>query len=642
MRQIFLLLISIGLFTCNLTERKISVQSPDNQTKVVVSFIKVNDNSTLSYLVVLNNDTVIKWSDLGISLISKEQSFSEGLEIISVKDTVIIDSYINKSGKKKVCNIKANQKIIRVANKFGKQADFVFWVSDEAVAFRYELFNAAEDTVLKENSTFDLGKNAEGWVADYSCDYEQFYSHRIVDTMKLPEYILPAIFKTSGGKWVYIHEASVYGNYGACEITHTGNGALQIRLPDKKYWWKSPAPGTWEEIVDKDLRKIIATPNLQTPWRVIILGNNLAKIVESTAIEDLNPPCELSDTSWIEPGIAVFPWWGNPEANDNPAVLKSYIDLAKEMNWKYLEFDIGLLGNKGGYAIDFWRNVKYIPDIVSYANSKGIGIYGWDERKFLNTPEKRADIFGTYKKLGIKGIKIDFLNSDKQASMKFREDALRDAAKYNLLVSFHGDISPRGMRRKFPNLMTQEGVKGSEYYLFASDGAIPNPVHNCTLPFTRNIAGPMDYTPVAFSTHRRTSTYAHELALPVIYESGWVCMCDKPDMYLKSPAKNFLNKLVANWDDIIFIDGYPGQFTCIARRHGNDWFIAGINAGDERKVSLNLSFLKEGEYKVKLYGDGKNPIEDLKIDDITVSSENPLEIIMARNGGFVIFIGNSY
>lgn len=642
MRKLSLLLISITLLNCNKSEKTLSFKSPDSNVKVLVSLMKGDENSALIYSVILDNDTVIKWSEIGISLGSKEQDFSKGLKIISEKDSVISESYLNVSGKKKVCNVKANQKTICIINKFGKRADFVFRVSDDAVAFRYELFNASEDTVSAEKSIFNLGRNAEGWVAKYSCDYEQFYSHRLVDTMNLPEYLLPAIFKTSGGEWVYIHEASVYGNYGACAITHIGDGALQIRLPDKKYWWKSPQLGTWEEIADKDLRKIIASPNLQTPWRVIILSKNLAKIVESTTIEDLNPTCELSDISWLKPGVAVFPWWGNLEANDKPDVLKSYIDMANEMNWEYLEFDLGLLGNKGGYAINFWRNVKYIPEIISYANSKGIDIYGWDERKFLDTPEKRADIFSKYKELGVKGIKIDFLNSDKQACMKFREDALRDAAKYNLLVSFHGDITPRGMRRRFPNLMTQEGVMGSEYYLFAPDGAIPNPVHNCTLPFTRNIAGPMDYTPVAFSTPRRTSTYAHELALPVIYESGWVCMCDKPEMYLKSPAKNFLKKLEASWDDIKFLDGYPGQFACIARRHGNNWFIAGINAGDEGKVSLNLSFLKEGEYKVKLYGDGINPMQDLKIEDITIKPENPLEITMARNGGFAIFVENSY
>lgn len=642
MKHIILLLISISLFNCSRTNKILQLKSPNGHVNVLVSTMKGDDNSVLKYSVILDNDTVIKWSELGISLLSKEQDFNKDIEIISEKDSVILESYTNKSGKKKVCNVNANQKMISLVNKFGKRVDVDFRVSDDAVAFRYELFNNREDTLLNEKSIFRLGKNAEGWVSNYSIDYEQFYAHRLVDTMNLPEYSLPAIFKTSDGVWVFIHEASVYGNYGACEIKHVGNGALQICLPDKKYWWKAPAPGTWEEIADKDLRQIVSTPNLQTPWRVIILSKNLATLVESTTIEDLNPPCELTETSWIESGIAVFPWWGENEANDNPEVLKSYIDMAEEMNWKYLEFDIGLLGNKGGYAIDFWRNVKYIPEIIQYANSKGIGIYGWDERKFLNTPEKRADIFGIYKDLGLKGIKIDFLNSDKQASMQFREDALRDAAKYNLMVSFHGDITPRGMRRRFPNFMTQEGVRGSEYYLFADEFGIPNPTHNCTLPFTRNIAGPMDYTPVAFSTPRRTSTYAHELALAVIYESGWVCMCDKPEMYLKSPAKNFLKKLEASWDDIKFIDGYPGQFACIARRHGNNWFIAGINAGAERQVSLKLSFLKEGEYKVKLYGDGTNPMQNLKIEDITIKPQNPLEITMARNGGFSLLVENSY
>jgi alpha-glucosidase len=210
--------------------------------------------------------------------------------------------------------------------------------------------------------------------------------------------------------------------------------------------------------------------------------------------------------------------------------------------------------------------------------------------------------------------------------------------KHKLLVSFHGDYPPRGERRTYPNIATQEGVKGAEYYLFAPDNEIPTPEHNCTLPFTRNVVGPMDYTPVAFSHPRRTTTYAHELALSVVVESGWLTMCDKPEYYLNSPAIGFLKKLVSVWDESVFLDGYPGEYFCIARRNGHDWYVAGINAGKERKISLKLDFLKVEVSGVTLFADGDNARETCTLSEITCSPHRPLDITIAPNGGFAMII----
>jgi len=333
----------------------------------------------------------------------------------------------------------------------------------------------------------------------------------------------------------------------------------------------------------------------------------------------------------------VFPWWGNNFANGDTVALKEYIDLASEMNWSFVEFDVSLIGSPS-YAIDKWKTTPWVKRIVEYAASKGVSVYGWDERRNLNTPEKRADIFGRYRDLGIKGIKIDFINSTNQEAMAFREACLSDALKHHLLVSFHGDYPPRGERRTYPNLMTQEGIKGSEYYIF--NWQPPTPEHNCTVAFTRNVIGSMDYTPVAFSTPNRTTSYAHELALSVVVESGWLVMCDKPEFYLNSPAKDFLSKLVSPWDETKFLDGYPGQYFCIARRHNSDWFIAGINAGDERTVEIETDFLKKDQ-TVKLYCDGNDDFNNCEVKDVAVSTTKPLTVTMAKKGGFAIYISEN-
>ncbi|MCK5368521.1 MAG: glycoside hydrolase family 97 catalytic domain-containing protein [Cyclobacteriaceae bacterium] len=607
------------------------VFSPDRSIKVLM---ELDSSNTLFYSVDLEGSRIIQPSVLGISLMNEKLDFHDHLSFVSVKDTMISETYTLPTGKKSSYSNHAAEKKITFRNESGSLLNVVFRVYNDGLGFKYMLSNSHPDTIKIETSYFNLPPSSNVWIQKYTPDYENFYTRRRLDTMNMDAYALPALIETPDQKWVLISDAAVFGNYAAAQLTREDE-LLKVHLPDQDHWRENPIPGTWEEIAANERKEILVEPNAETPWRAIIIGKDLNAIVESTMIENLNPPSELGDISWIKPGIAVFPWWGNSEANDNPEILKAYIDLASEMNWDYLEFDIGLLGNKGGYAINYWRDVDYIPEIISYASEKGIGVYGWDERKFLDTPEKRDDIFSKYADWGIKGIKMDFLNSDKQEAMQFREEATRHAAAYKLLVSYHGEITPRGARRTFPNLMTQEGVRGAEYYKFAPDDGIPTPVHNCTLPFTRNVVGPMDYTPTSFSTPRRTTSYVHELALPLIYESGWVCMADKPEEFLNSPAKDLLQNLHASWDDIHFIAGYPGEYCCLARRKGDDWYVAAINAGDKRQIEIDFTFLDDSAYEAKLYTDenGSVKIKNFEIHSITSQS-----FIIEKDGGLVIWL----
>ncbi|MDR1600809.1 MAG: glycoside hydrolase family 97 catalytic domain-containing protein, partial [Tannerella sp.] len=344
---------------------------------------------------------------------------------------------------------------------------------------------------------------------------------------------------------------------------------------------------------------------------------------------------------WIEPGVAVFPWWGNFMANTYMDTLKSYVDLAAEMNWQWIEFDVSLIGSPFRSSKE-WETTPWLKEFTDYARSKGVNVYGWDDRKELKTKEQRDYIYGRYRDLGIKGIKIDYINSDRLDAMRFREIAMKEAADYGLLVSFHGETAPRGQRRKYPNLMTCEGVKGAEYYTPIASGQGPNPEYNCTLPFTRNVVGPMDYTPVTFTVRKenpRITTYAHELALPFIFESGWMVMADRPEAYLQSPAKELLKKVKATWEETVFIDGYPGEFVCLARRHGNAWYVGAINAGTERVLRVKLDFLKEGAYTFDVYEDApESPLHNVHSREVTASAGDELLVKLIPNGGFCAII----
>jgi alpha-glucosidase len=638
MRNLILFLISIvWLESCHPFHENSSnwyVASPDGNLQVEIT---LDSLKAPIYSVFLKGDVVVQPSRLGIALSDESYSFIEDLEYAESTEKEVQDEYIAVSGKRRHCSYHANERTIVFRNACGKLMGLIFQVSNHGVAFRYKLNNQIESTVDSETSEFNLPEKSMAWIQRYrhmGNDYEMTYTQRLLDTMNLPAYYLPGLFETPQKIWVFISDASVNGDYAACQLSHIGSGKLAIKFPDQTYDWEEGRHHPWFKIVYEESAKIQVPANLLTPWRAMIISDDLGDIVESNLIEDLSEPSRITDQGWIEPGVAVFPWWGYSLANDDPDMLKDYIDLAAEMNWRYIEFDIGLMGNNGGYAAGYWRNIEYIPEVIDYARAKDIKVYGWDERRNLDTREKRDGIFSKYCDWGVAGIKMDFVNSDKQEAMKWYEEATSHAAEYHLLVSFHGAITPRGLRRTFPNIMTYEGVRGAEYYKWPDND--PTPEHNCSLPYTRNVSGPMDYTPTSFSTPRRTSTYAHELALPFIFESGWICMADKPEEFRRCPAKDLLQNLHAAWDDIRFIDGYPGEYCCLARRKGDDWFVAAINADMDRQIEIPFNFLPGNNYRAKLYTDDGR--DGLRIGDLNISNNSIEKFDLVKNGGFVIHL----
>lgn len=318
-----------------------------------------------------------------------------------------------------------------------------------------------------------------------------------------------------------------------------------------------------------------------------------------------------------------------------------YVDLAAEMKWEWLEFDVSLI-NTPFHSSKEWEDVTWIPELTAYAREKNILVYGWDEIKVLDNKAGRDFVFDRYKEMGLDGIKIDYIDSDSKYAMMFRDTACAEAAKRKMMVSFHGETLPRGHRRRYPNIMTNEGVRGAEYYTFKGAQS-PDSRHNCTLPFTRNVVGSMDYTPVTFTIrdeNPRTTTYAHELALAFAFESGWICMADRPAAYLNSPARPLLEKIEAAWDQIHFIDGFPGEYFCVARCKAGKWFVAGINGGQKRRIKVPLSFLDKGQHTITLYADKEgNELHDVRIETFSeISEKEVLEIDVLPHGGFVLDI----
>ena len=297
---------------------------------------------------------------------------------------------------------------------------------------------------------------------------------------------------------------------------------------------------------------------------------------------------------------------------------------------------------------DEMKDGKTIEDAIGYAKSKGVrpmiwynSSVGWVDGaptpKFrLNKPEDREREFAWCEKIGVAGVKIDFFSGDSQRNMDYCIDLLACAARHHLLVNFHGATVPRGWQRTYPNLMSTEGVYGAEWYNNVATFTDKAACHNATLPFTRNVIGPMDYTPCTFSDsqHPHITTHAHELALTVLFESGLQHLADRPESFLAQPAEvqQFLSRLPAAWDETRLVSGYPGESVVMARRHGKTWYVAGIN-GTDREMTLKtpLDFIPQG--RATLFADGT---------PWTVTSPRtlPQSVSCKPRGGFVLVVAD--
>ena len=483
------------------------------------------------------------------------------------------------------------------ATPLGENTKLVVRLYNDGLAFRYELSQLSKSTLPKEKTTYRIPEGVNRWFQQWTDAYESFFplttSYKTLPvrsfsgTFKSADgwnirWGYPSLFKPAENVFALISEANIERRQSASCLYNEGE--LYRVTPDQN---ELKISGDWH-----------------SPWRVVIVGE-LADIVESTLITDVSEPCKLKDTSWIHPGVVSWIYWAYNHGSDDYNIICKYIDMAATLHLPYMLIDA---------EWDRMKDGKTVEDAVNYAKSKGVkpmiwynSSVGWVDgaptpKYRLNKPEDREKEFAWCEKIGVAGVKIDFFSGDNQMNMDYCLDLLECAAKHHLLVNFHGATVPRGWQRTYPNLLSTEAVYGAEWYNNVPTFTKQAASHNATLPFTRNVIGPMDYTPCAFSDsqHPHITSHAHELALTVLFESGLQHLADKPESFLAQPkeVQDFLSKLPAVWDETRFVSGYPGESAVIARRSGKTWYVAGINGTDEVKrvkTSLDIKDIKSGQ-----------------------------------------------
>ncbi|MFB6343236.1 glycoside hydrolase family 97 catalytic domain-containing protein [Saccharicrinis sp. FJH62] len=367
-----------------------------------------------------------------------------------------------------------------------------------------------------------------------------------------------------------------------------------------------------------------------TPWRVIMVAETPGELLENNdIILNLNTPNQLQNTAWIKPGKAIRSGLSMKEA-------KECVDFAKERNLQYVHLDAGWYGSEMKVESDA-TTVSPQKDIdmyelVNYAAEKGIGIFVYINQRALTN--RLDDVFSQCRKWGIKGVKFGFVQIGSNRWSTWLHNAIKKAAEYQLMVDIHDEYRPTGFSRTYPNLMTQEGIRGNE--------EMPDATHNTILPFTRYLAGAGDYT-ICYYNERIKTTHAHQLALSVVYYSPiqFLYWYDKPELYRGEKEVDFFDNVKTVWDDTKVLNGEIGQYITVARRSGCEWFVGGITNNDARKLEVPFSFLKEGKkYTATIYYDDKklNSRTNVNIKTKTVDSNSVLTFNLENSGGVAIHI----
>ncbi len=634
-----LILFLITFFANAFCTENYTIKSPN--TKISVNFWLTSADApvySVSYL-----DTIIlKQSKLGI--LRSDGDFSTSLSLDSVSSVSLVsENYKLLHGKRLDCSYTGNKRVFYLKNKNLKVMEIIFQVSNDGVAFRYYLPGKTDSTltIYKELTSYHFDLSAKAFIqpcADArmgwsyaSPSYEEYYKMDIPVGTPSPNragWVLPALFH-SGNFWISITETGLDTNYCGSRLSWLSpNGEYSVQFPEP------------QESKDGPVLPESVLPWF-TPWRIIAISDHLGGLVESTLETDLAAPAKYDVSSWFEPGIASWSWVILKDDSTVYNVQREYIDFASSMHWRYCLID-ALWDTQIGYA--------KIKELANYAKAKNVKILLWynsagdwnttpqTPRGKLLTRKSRFAEFQRLQDMGIAGIKVDFFGGDGQSMIRYYIDILQDAAKFNLEVNFHGCTFPRGWYRTYPNLVSMEAVRGEEYVTFSQYFADNQPWHCAMLPFARNLFDPMDFTPVNFSgiPHiKRKTTDGFEIALSVIFTSGIQHIAETPEGMTaqKKFVQEYMRTLPETWDDVKFIDGYPGKYVVLARRKGNRWFVAGINGENTpRKIILNVPFISKAAkgFIITDSDDAKNFVKR------NVDFTSPLNITMHPYGGFVI------
>lgn len=657
---LLLTLLMILILSCKALPDEYKILSPDGKIEVTIQQLE----GRINYSVKKEGKTILNDSRLGF-IINKDENLSENFSVIKADTSEFDETWEQPWGESRLVRNNYNQLKLSFTQTSGdkRSLDICFRVFNDGVGFRYEFPNQPglkDFEIASEITEFNLPQPAKAWwIPAYKEVYYESLT-RYTSVAEMDTVCTPLTIETPTGKYLAIHEANLT-DYAKMNL-YPGKGNKLIC--DLTPWRENGV-------------KVYASAPSVTPWRTLVIAENINELVTSNLMLNLNEPCAINDVSWIKPGRYVGIWWeihlgkytwsSGEKHGATTQNTKQYIDFASDNGFSGVlveGWNVGWDGDwtKNGEILDF--TVAYpdfdIKEITSYAKQKGVELIGHHETAGMASHyEKQLDkSFDFYKNYGVHVVKTGYVNPfldnkefhDGQYAVRHYRKVIETAARYNIMIDNHEPVMPTGLQRTWPNLMTQEGVRGQEYDAWSNDGGNP-PDHTTIIPFTRGLAGPMDFTPGTFDFANPTkpgtrvrTTIAKQLALYVVLYSPLQMASDAPENYKGTKGLDFIKSVPTTWEKTYVQDAKIGDYAIFARkeRNSDNWFLGCITDESPRDLLIDFSFLEEGKtYIASFYTDGKeadwksNPTS-LETNEIEVDASKIIPVHLAPGGGCAI------
>jgi len=616
------------------------LRSPDGK---LVLEAKVDPE--LSYSVSYSGKTVLKYSPIGITL----QDTAMGGNTTVVNQTTISHTgqIAPAYGTSAIINDQYNELVLELVDGFS----VVFRAYDQGAAYRIEIDREEPIPVMNEEVVYRFPGPTEAWIPDGK-GYETTWTFGplagVGDYKKMPLPLLTIPVPETTLKMA-VTEADVQ-QYPSLLLKKDGASGGQLRGVFDGYPMRTKQGGFMDfiQIVTKAEDHIaMLETRKHTPWRVLIIAENDVDLLHSTLVYQLAPPNQIGPTDWIKPGQVAWDWWHDYKLEDvdfepgiNTDTYLYHIDFAAEYGIPYINIDW-----KWSDPHDIFKTNPDvdIERIMTYARNKGVRVFVWTLAYTLERQlEEALDYF---KELGVAGVKVDFFVRDDQVANDLYPKMAMEAAKRQLLLNFHGCAKPSGLERTYPNIMTYEAVKGLEYSKWRD---VITPDHDTHIPFIRQLAGPIDYTPGAMRNRAKgkfkktnppvsQGTRAHQMAMYVVYYSPLVMLCDSPTAYEREPEyTSLLTSIPSTWDESKPLAGKVGEYAVVARRNSNAWYIGAITNWQGRDLKVDVSFLPDGVYQATLLVDGRNAnkkASSYELNRIRLENPRSLDLRLKQGGG---------
>lgn len=676
MKKVFALALvglCIGMTACKKSQQAV-VASPDGN--ISLSF-EVDEQGMPCYSVTRNGQQVLMPSALGFTFVTEsgDTVSNQGWKVLSTETSSKDETWETVWGEERLIRDNHNELTVCLSSTDSKSLtllNIIFRVFNDGFAFRYafpeqEVKNL---TIIDEHTSYAFAQEPNIWSIPWRTEYYEALFEKAPlsqkDTMNSP-----VTLEMADGSYAFLHEAALT-DFPCQNLYNAQRSTLNAQLSTFLTPWMK------DDAVIND-KAYVATP-FATPWRFMILTNTLPEMMASRIMLNLNEPCKIEDTSWIRPMKFIGIWWGmhmkewtwrqGPNHGATTEHMKQYLDFAADNNIQGVLAEGWNLGWEGyeGINNDRFSFVTPYPDydlnyLSQYAKERGVEIICHHETSG-RANEYEADLDTAYQymqQMGMRAVKTGYVApiittndghqiNRSQSGVRHYRKVIETAAKYHVMIDNHEPAMPTGLQRTWPNLMTQEGIRGQEWNAWSADGGSPCS-HVCTLPYTRMMAGPADYTPGVFAFEnpvipgtRVHSTLANQLALFVVLYSPLQMACDKIENYAKHPAEfQFIKDVPCDWEQSLLLDGQIGAYDVMARqeRGGQDWFVGAVTNEEARDITLDLAFLNEGDYEAQIYRDADdadwqtNPYATV-LETKQVNAQSTLTLRLASGGGAAI------